>query len=190
MFKKFTLAATAIALGSAPVLGGSPEPAYIEPEVAVPVSTSPDWTGFYVGAQVGFANIDATTGNSGDGLIGGIVGGYDWDLGNWVVGAGADYDFADIGVGVTDVESIWRLRLRGGYKLGNGLAYGTAGYAHADTDNAGDDGGYFVGLGYEHLVTQSFSLGAEVLYHEFDSFGLSTADLEATTVQLRGTYRF
>ena len=190
MLKKISLAATAIALVSTPLLAGSPEPAYVEPEITAPASTSPDWSGFYAGAQLGYANIEATTGRSGDGFTGGLVGGYDWDLGNWVVGVGAEYDFMDVGVGITDVESIWRVKLRGGYKLGNGLAYGTAGYAHVDTDNAGDKGGYAVGAGYEHMISQVFSVGGEVLFHEFDGFAPNNVDLDVVTVNLRGTYRF
>ncbi|SLN48704.1 hypothetical protein PEL8287_02531 [Roseovarius litorisediminis] len=162
---------------------------------AITLMTAPafaqDWTGFYGGAQIGFANVDASPGGDDDGVIGGIVGGYDYDLGNnWVIGAGLDYDFADITIGTTDVEEIFRLKARGGYKVGNGLIYGTTGYAWADTNNAGDDNGYFIGAGYEHLVSANFSVGGEVLYHEFDNFGSTGSDLEATTVQIRGTFRF
>lgn len=194
MFKKVTLATAALALATAPAFAGSPESAPVEPVLAAPapVASTPDWTGFYAGGQIGYASVDTNVaGVDGDGLIGGIVGGYDWDLGNWVVGVGADWDFADISLGgAADLEQVWRLKTRGGYKIGNGLAYATVGYANADTDNLGDDDGYFIGAGYEHLITQSFSLGGEVLYHEFDNFNSTTTDVEATTVQLRGTFRF
>lgn len=193
MIQKLTLATAALALATAPALAGSPDPAPVEPIITAPAPVAlPDWTGFYVGGQIGYGNVDTNVaGVDGDGLIGGIVGGYDWDLGNWVVGVGADYDFADIGLGgAADLEEVWRLKTRAGYKIGNGLAYATAGYANADTDNLGDDDGYFIGAGYEHLITQNFSLGGEVLYHEFDNFNSTTVDVEATTVQLRGTFRF
>ncbi len=111
--------------------------------------------------------------------------------GAWVVGLGADYDFADISLGTTaDLEEVWRIKFRGGYKIGPGLAYGTAGYANADTDTLGDDDGYFIGAGYEQRLTPSFSLGGEVLYHEFDNFNATPTDIETTTVQVRGTFRF
>ena len=190
MIKKFSLMTAAIALTGSLAQAGSPEPASTEPAIAAPLAMSPNWAGFYIGAQAGHANIDATPGARGDGFTGGLTGGYDWDLGEWVVGVGADYDFSDIRVGRTDVESIWRLKFRGGYKLGNGLFYGTAGYAHADTDIAGDDNGYFVGAGYEHLVTQNFSLSSEVLYNDINGFGLTTSDLEIVTIQLRAAYHF
>jgi len=186
----------AAALISGPAFAGSPAPAVEEPPLtfdsAPPAPVTPDWTGFYAGGQLGWANIDSNvSGVDGDDFIGGIVAGYDFDLGNWVVGGGLDYDFADIDLGgVADLESVWRAKLRGGYKIGNGLAYGTAGFAQADTDTLGSDDGYFLGVGYEHLVTNNFALGGEVLYHEFDNYGSTTTDLEATTVQLRGTFRF
>ncbi len=197
---KFLLSATAAtALMAGTAFAGNIEPAPMEPVLApapAPVFSSPNWTGFYAGGQLGYANIDTNVnGVDGDGLIGGLVAGYDYDLGNWVIGAGLDYDWTDVTLsnplGATaDVDSIWRAKLRGGYKLGNGLLYATAGYANADISGAGDDDGYFVGGGYEHMVTQNISLGGEVLYHEFDNFNSSGTDVEATTAQVRATFRF
>lgn len=156
------------------------------------LAQSADWSGAYAGAQLGFADVDTSLpGASGDGFIAGVVGGYDWDLGTWVVGVGADYDVTDIGLGAAaDLEEVWRIKFRGGLKIGEGLAYGTAGYANADTDTLGDDDGYFIGAGYERRLAPNFSLGGEVIYHEFNNFNSSPTDVDATTVQLRGTFRF
>ncbi len=156
------------------------------------LAQSTDWTGAYAGEELGFADVDAgLIGGGGDGIIGGLVGGYDWDLGTWVLGIGADYDFANISLGTAaDLEEVWRIRVRGGYKIGQGLAYGTAGYASADTDTLGDDDGYFIGAGYEHRLAPNFSLSGEVLYHEFNDFNATTTDIDTTTVQVRGTFRF
>lgn len=188
-------AAAASALMAGTAFAGNIEPAPMEPMIApapAPVFASPNWTGFYAGGQLGYANIDTNfAGVDGDGLIGGLVMGYDYDLGNWVVGAGLDYDWVDVSLAPgVDVDSVWRAKLRAGYKLGNGLLYGTAGYANADTNTIGNEDGYFVGAGYEHLITQNFSLGGEVLYHEFDGFNPGNVDVEATTVQARATFRF
>lgn len=195
MLKSIPLALAAIGLVATPVLAGSPEP--VEPDPVIPAAApftpaSPDWTGFYGGVQLGYANIDTNSpGVDGDDFIGGLTAGYDYDFGQWVVGAGLDYDFADINLGgATTLENVWRAKLRGGYKIGNGLAYATGGYANADTSTLGSDDGYFIGAGYEHLISDSFSVGGEVLYHEFDNFNSSNIDVEATTVQLRGTFRF
>ncbi len=193
-YKSIPLAAALAFASSAAFAGNVTEPA-AEPTLApaAPVApATPNWTGFYVGGQLGYANVDTNTaGVDGDDFIGGIVAGYDYDLGNWVVGGGLDYDFADINLGgAATVENVFRAKLRGGYKIGNGLLYATAGYANADTDVLSNDDGYFVGAGYEHLLTQQFSLGGEVLYHEFDNFNSTGIDVDATTFQVRGTFRF
>jgi outer membrane immunogenic protein len=39
-------------------------------------------------------------------------------------------------------------------------------------------------------VTDTISLGGEVLYHEFDNFKDSGVDVDATTFQIRANYRF
>lgn len=244
--KYFLSAAAASGLMAGAAFAGNIEPAPQEPVIApapAPAYTSPNWTGFYAGGQLGYADASgsgtgteandfpvptllsdgafnpATLGFSanGNGMIGGITLGYDHDFGNWVAGVGADYDWTDIklGNGVTDMgegpddirygtklESIWRLKARAGYKIGDGLLYATAGYAQADTKDWGNEDGYFVGAGYEHLITENISLGAEVLYHEFNNFtrsapagyegygGVSDYDLDVTTAQVRATFRF
>ncbi len=197
MFKQGSMIAAALAVASAPAFAGSasepaPDPVVSTPAPA-PAPASPNWTGPYLGGQIGFGNVDTNVPNvDGDGAIGGLSAGYDYDFGQWVVGGGLDYDWADIslGTGAPTLENVFRAKLRGGYKVGNGLIYGTGGYANADTDTLGDEDGYFVGAGYEHMVTQNVSLGGEVLYHEFDDFNSTTTDVEATTVQLRGSFRF
>jgi opacity protein-like surface antigen len=221
--KIFATAAAASALMAGTAFAGNVEPAPMEPVIApaaAPVFTSPNWTGFYAGGQLGYGSVDADGAFSdndddddddlfefdsdGDGFIGGLTAGYDYDLGNFVVGAGVDYDFADIDVDGDDgdliigdefegatIESIFRAKLRGGYKLGNGLLYATGGYAIADTDDLGDEDGYFVGGGYEHLITDNMSLGGEVLYHQFEGFGdFGDIDADVTTAQVRATFRF
>ncbi|SDO98853.1 Opacity protein [Lutimaribacter pacificus] len=192
MRKTMTALATVAAGAAAPAFAGNmdaPAPAPVVEPMQQPVPMGIDWTGGYAGGQIGYGDVDVGTDN-GDGTIGGLVAGYDYDFGNWVLGGGLDYDFADIDAGGTTLENVARLKLRGGYKIGNGLAYASAGVARAETDTMGSDNGYFVGLGYEHMITDSFTVGGEALYHEFDDFDGSGTDIEATTVQLRGTFRF
>jgi len=212
---KYLLSATAAsALLAGTAFAGNIEPAPMEPMIApapAPVFSSPNWTGFYAGGQLGYGNVDVSGAgiddddddedslvnidNDGDGFIGGLTAGYDYDFGSAVVGAGLDYDWTDIDVSGTGVsiDNIFRAKLRGGYKLGNGLLYATGGYANADTNVLGNEDGYFVGAGYEHLVTENISIGGEVLYHEFDGFNnadIADLDAEVTTAQVRATFRF
>ena len=186
--------AAAAALTAAPAFAGSMDTAAPEPAPQPVPQMAPmtgDWTGYYLGGQLGYGDVDTDAGPEGSGFIGGLVAGYDYDFGTWVLGGGLDYDFADIDVGgAATLENVARLKIRGGYKIGNGLAYATAGVARAETDTLGNDTGYFVGLGYEHMITDQFALGGEALYHKFDDFNASGIDIDATTVQLRGTFRF
>jgi len=128
--------------------------------------------------------------HDGDGFVGGLTGGYDHDMGKWVVGAAIDYDWLDIDANGTDVESVWRAKVRSGFKAGRGLLYATGGYAKVDTDTAGDSGGYVVGGGYEHLINDQFSVGTELLYHKFDDFNDTTLNMDVTTIHVQGIFRF
>lgn len=194
MLKTLFSSAAGLALMSGAALSGTLEqPAQPAPVTYTEVAAAPtgEWTGPYVGAQIGYANVGSSAaGVEGDGVIGGIVAGYDWDLGDWVIGLGLDYDFANIDLGPATLENVLRVKARGGRKVGSGLIYGTAGYAHAYTDTLSDDGGFFVGAGYEQPVSDQFSIGAELLYHEFSDFNGSGVDVDATTFELRGLFRF
>ncbi|MHA6266314.1 outer membrane beta-barrel protein [uncultured Aliiroseovarius sp.] len=194
MLKKLSITTVASLLAGTAAFAGSMQLPAEEPTVAyaaAPAAT-PDWTGGYFGAQIGYADVGTSVaGLEGDGVIGGIVAGYDFDMGNWVVGVGIDYDWADVDIaGAAQLENVLRVKARGGYKMGNGLLYATGGYANASTDTLGDSDGYFIGAGYEHRLTSAFNIGAEVLYHDFSDFNGSGIDVDATTIQLRATYRF
>ncbi|SFI42028.1 outer membrane protein [Jannaschia pohangensis] len=172
----------------------APPPAPLEP---APVFVDPapvgyDWSGFSVGAQIGYADANATGGLEGEGAIGGLRANYDLDLGNWVVGAGIDYDTTNIDLsGAATVDNVLRVKGRAGIDGGRNLYYATAGYAQAETDLIGDGDGYFAGLGYEVFVTDQLTVGTEVLYHEFDDFdGAPGVEADATTAQVSLNWRF
>ena len=198
--QRYLLALLPVAF-AAPAFAGNIEPAPLEP---APVFTAPtvsspvyDWTGFYIGAQANYADVE-TGGDletDGDGGLLGVRAGYDFDFGPAVAGGFVQYDNGGIELDDTDVEleNVLRVGARVGYDFGPNLVYGSAGYANADTDDAGSADGYFVGLGYERFLTQSVSLGAEAIYHDFNDFdGIDGAnvDAEATTVGLNINYRF
>ena len=90
---------------------------------------------------------------------------------------------------MTSVDNIARLKLRGGYDMGPGLFYGTLGAARAYT-SVGNDTGWLVGGGYEHMLTNNVTIGGELLYHNFKNFAGTGADVDATTLQIRSTFRF
>jgi len=146
-----------------------------------------DWTGGYVGAQLGYGDVSGFA--SGDGLLGGVHAGYNYDFGAWVLGGELDYDFANIDVTGGTLDDVARAKLRAGVDLGSSLLYATAGYAHAGT-SLGNDSGYFAGIGLSYALSNTLMLSGEVLEHRFNDFGGPGADLDATTLTARISYRF
>lgn len=183
---------------AAPVMaGGYAEPVVEAPvaaPVVAPVAPDGDWTGGYVGAEVGYG--DASYGAAdGNGVTYGLRAGYDMDFGRWVLGGGLDWDKTDIdlGSGGDTLDSIGRLGLRAGYDMGRTLVYARGGVAQADADIAGvshNDTGWFAGLGAEYAVNDRWTLGGEVLSNQFDDFDNTGTDLEATTAAVTVGFRF
>lgn len=197
----FTGTALGIALSGAlvvPVLAGGYAAPVVEAPVAAPVAapvrTGGDWTGGYVGGQIGYGDASAG-GIDGNGALYGVRGGYDWDFGQWVVGAGLDWDKTDIDLGNAgdNIDSIARLKLRAGYDLGRTLIYATAGAAHAKADLGGvsrSDNGWFAGIGADYALNDRWTLGGEVLHNQFDDFDNTGTDLDATTAAVTVGFRF
>jgi outer membrane immunogenic protein len=136
---------------------------------AAPVARGYDWSGFYIGAHGGYAldKLDASdvsntvpgppvtmTSNIYSRLhtgFGGLQAGYNWQFGNWLVGAEADGSFGRFNTKSTTTDSIggvgsslsvvqgdrysldWLMTVRGraGFAYNNWLAYGTGGVAVA-----------------------------------------------------------
>lgn len=195
-YAKTTLAAlglSSIAAGAA--LAGSLQDPVVETPVAMPAPVAMDagdWTGFYTGLQLGYADADGPGALDGSDNAYGFHAGYDHDFGRFVLGGELDYDKTnlDLGGGQGEIDSVARLKVKGGYDLGNTLVYATAGMARADT-SLGDETGPFAGIGVTHKVSERYSIGAELLEHRFsDVGGVAGNDLDATTFSIRGSLRF
>lgn len=129
----------------------APAPAPAPVYAAAPVFT---WTGFYVGAQAGYAwgkdkwtvslpAVDAFTVKPA-GLLGGVHAGYNMQTGAWVLGVEGDLEYAanDDSINRTILATDFAfkskigargsLRLRAGYAMDRALLYVTAGLAGAD----------------------------------------------------------
>lgn len=150
-------AAIFVAAGSASAADlGARAPVY-----KAPVPLAYNWTGFYVGGNAGlgvgagdsaltipaFPNNERFT-RGGAGGIAGLQGGYNWQFGNWVVGAEADIQWSGVRGGDTCVLGCFggtattigtaldwfgTVRARVGYATGPVLAYYTGGFAYGDT---------------------------------------------------------
>lgn len=195
--KHLTLFATGISVMiAAPALAGGVAETAAAPVVLAPppVVSSTNWTGPSVGIQLGYGDV-STSGPAlgGDDVLYGLRAYYDHDFGDFIVGGGLQYDSADIDLGgVTTLESVTRVGVRAGVDLDRNWAYGTAGWALAETSNpvVGDSNGWFAGVGYEVFVADNVTVGAEVLYHQFEDFDLGGLEADATTAAVSVNFRF
>ncbi|SDE06383.1 outer membrane protein [Limimaricola pyoseonensis] len=200
---KFSTSSLAIALGlvAAPAFaGGLAEPVAdpvvpAAPVAVAPVVTGSDWTGGYVGAQLGYGQAETDDDPASfdeDGAIYGAQAGYNYDFGSFVLGGELDFTGTELGNDLTDIDGIARAKVRAGYDAGAFLPYLTAGYASAYTSEEidGDDqfDGYLYGAGVDYAVSENIVVGAEVLQHEFEDVG--AVDLDATTAAARVNYKF
>ena len=151
--KKIVLAA--LLLSPMPAFAADLAPAPVEP--VVPVVTPYNWTGFYVGAHIGYAwgsegdTLHAAAAVPADsfnvnGVIGGLHAGYNYQFDNtaWVVGLEGDIDLSGIsgdhrvvtGAGASRIsmDNRWQgsIRARAGYAFDRFLIYATGGVAFAD----------------------------------------------------------
>ena len=199
---KATALAAVAAFSATPALAGGLAEAFREPSVApaAAVIVAPsaaaapiaNWGGFYIGAQLGNADVLASDkAFDGSGSTKGLFAGYRADLGKIVVGLEGNYDWTDIALnsgGIT-VDKVTRLKLIGGYDLGPALLYATVASVKADS-SLGSDTGYAMGVGVDYALTNRFAVGVEMLEHHFDDFNGLGIDLDATTFNLRVSYRF
>lgn len=184
---------------TAPAFAGGPVAVADEPMIApvAQASVAPglDWTGGYVGAQLGYGDVDSSTGAlEGSGWLGGVHAGYRWDLGNWVAGTELTWDTTDIDLGTTgSLDDVMALKLTAGREIGNSLVYGALGVAQANATIAGvdqSDNGIVYGIGFDYAVNDRWTVGGEVLEHQFNDFDGLPVDLDATTVKAKVALRF
>ncbi|WP_322889211.1 MULTISPECIES: outer membrane protein [unclassified Yoonia] len=193
----------ALAAGMA-TAGGLAQP--VETVAPTPVAPAPapvmrgsDWTGFYVGGQLGYGDLTISAQPEQpdlDGLIGGVHAGYMYDLGSIVLGAEADYDLTDISANGQDLDSILRLKARVGYDAGAFLPYVTGGVVRANQSGGESDAefdGDFYGAGVAYKFSDSILIGGEVLQHKFYEGDLEATPglgVRATTATARVSFQF
>ena len=191
---------TATVMAAAPAFAGNLGEPVVQPApaiaVAMPIDLGGDWTGFYAGGQLGYADVtgSGTTADV-DGAIYGVHGGYMYDLGSVVLGGEVDYDLSSIDnvAGTADLDDIMRVKARVGYDAGAFLPYVTGGVVRANT--SGPDlevDGDFYGLGVAYKYADNIVFGGEVLQHKFYEGDAATLTdtLRATTATARVSYQF
>lgn len=180
--------------------GGSLAHAADLPMMAAPIASVPQqssWTGPYIGADLGYmfgstaftdAGVVIETGAATDGFIGGIYGGYNWQIDDsWVAGIEGDVSLASVhgngGVVVppstpNSYDLNWAANIRG--RIGflimpDTLLYGAGGVAFTDlrfTEGSSLDAGvvrtgWTIGAGIEHAFTDQIFGRVEYLYADY-----------------------
>ena len=194
--------------------------AIVMDDVVVEAPAVFNWTGGYIGGEIGylwgdgdFASIPGNADIGPDGFLGGVYVGYNYQLDNNVV-LGADADFvwtgADDSAGVVpsgtlDTELDWTgsVRARLGYAVERFLPYVAGGVAfgrlHGTAYNGagvyqGEDSdtsvGWTVGVGLEYAFTDNFIGRAEYRYTDFGTFDGTVQGFSSETDLTTNDVRF
>ncbi len=202
MLRKFSLSITAAVSLMAGAYGVSaadlarPAPAYVPPPAPIFIY---NWTGFYVGGNLGGAwasgtVTDSFTGaslsDSKSGFIGGGQVGFNYQITNWVIGAEWDIDGTSLNASQTgafvnasaNTNWVTTVAARFGVAAGNWLFYGKAGggwvnnqatitnnITGASLSASNTNSGWLAGAGIEYGFTPNWSAKLE-----YDYLGLST----------------
>jgi outer membrane immunogenic protein len=184
---------TALMAGVASSALAADLPTHKAPPAPAPYYAPPafTWTGFYIGVNGGWGfsgTQNNSFGNINGGLVGGTIG-YNYQMGQFVIGYEGDVDWADVhggnftyglpgGFGTDKLTTNWMVteRARVGYAVDRTLFFVTGGYAGIDTrgtfsDSFGNFGSQYkwqnggvVGAGVEYAFTNNISLKGEYLY--------------------------
>lgn len=182
---------------------------YPPPAVGAPIYNPVfNWTGFYVGINGGGA-WGRSTWDSADtfSVSGGLVGataGYNWQIGQAVLGVEGDVDWTNINGTTTTLcaqgcktSNSWLSTVRGrvGYAFDRFLPYLTGGVAIGDikasvpgfAGASASNAGWTLGAGVEFAFAQNWSVKGEYLYADLGSFncGLSCGASATDNVSLR-----
>lgn len=215
--KKYLLASVAaLGLVAAGAASAADLPSRKGP-VAAPVYMPPafSWTGFYVGANAGYgwgnvnANGFANVGDL-DGFVGGGQIGYNYQMGQFVLGLEADLQGADLSsgnnLGLLNVKTDYfgTVRARVGVAFDRFMPYVTGGWAYGNvktsipaigfSSDRSHTGGFAVGGGLEYAVTNNIIAGVEYLYVDLGEKNIlgggTKVGTDFSVVRARLSYKF
>lgn len=156
-------------------------PAYKAP----PPATAYNWTGFYIGGNLGYgwarasgtatvAGIASAGSENLNGAVGGAQVGYNWQTGNWVWGIESDLQVTGqratnsgtgFGLTVSETDKLpWfgTTRLRGGFAAGPWLFYGTGGIGYGQIKSEVSFSGVLTGTANSSTTRAAWVAGAGV----------------------------
>jgi outer membrane immunogenic protein len=200
-FARFALLSTAPAVFSLPALAADlpPQPAPIAPVAYVPAFS---WTGFYLGGAIGWLGTNSeytaaagvpfvvTSASGKNGVSYAVLGGYNYQMGQLVLGVEGDFGGATAGkiryTAITGdfltAHSKWGGSIRGrlGYAADRVLLYVAGGAAFVSNETSipftgisigGDDTrvGWTVGAGVDYAFANNWFAGVEYRYSQYEA---------------------
>jgi outer membrane immunogenic protein len=211
--KKLVFAAAALAVSSAAAMAADlPARPYTKAPVMA-VDPAYDWSGFYIGGHVGYLwgrtrvvddGVLTESGAPTNGVIGGVLAGYNWQTGSHVFGLEGDIGATNArGHGLINTPPTvtistpnaydlnWTSHIVGklGYAWGSWLFFVTGGLSIADLDfrqgitttipiesRGGTYTGFSVGAGIEHAFTHNLLGRLQYIYDDFGSKNYTAFD--------------
>jgi outer membrane immunogenic protein len=203
-FAGFVLVSTIAGVFSLPATAAD-LPSRAEPIAPVAYAPAFSWTGFYVGGELGWiqtnpnyttgalllgAPFAVTSGSDKNGLTYGILAGYNYQIGQLVLGVEGDFQGWTVGeiryTAITGdfltAHSKWGGSIRGrlGYAVDRALLYMSGGAAFVSNETSipltgisiGGDGtrvGWTVGAGIDYAFTNNWFAGLEYRYSQYES---------------------
>jgi outer membrane immunogenic protein len=154
-----------------------------------------DWTGFYVGALLGYTSVEADGSGAKDWEAGGTVG-FDWQVRNTALVLGARGSY--VRTGFEGVDDNWSVDGRAGIAMGTALPYVFAGYGWTRSDVMDlTVGNLQYGVGVEWRLSNALStsfvnptLAFEFMRREFDEDKINGIEAVAHTGMARLNLRF
>jgi outer membrane immunogenic protein len=175
------------------------------PYAAVPPYPTYNWIGPYIGVNLGYQWGSANGSNAHpSGIMGGVQGGYNWQIGQLVLGGETDLQLSD----ANDRFAAWKfsnpwfgtVRGRVGYAMNNVMLYATFGLAYGGGSvelggfkDSNTHVGWAGGGGMEVGLTPNWSAKAEYLFVDLSDqhyvlFG--NTGFESSIFRLGANYRF
>jgi outer membrane immunogenic protein len=173
------------------------------PAAYVPVSPAYNWSGFYIGLNTGYGfgnstwETPASSSFSVNGAMAGATLGWNYQIGQLVLGIEGDYDWQNVRgsrntggcvglagppvfAGGCDTASNWYGTFRGrlGYAMDRIMVYGTAGGAVSDIKastaalpwTSNTELGWAAGAGIEGAITDNLTAKVEYLFTDYGNF--------------------
>jgi outer membrane immunogenic protein len=224
LFMRYLIAAIAAAVS---VVALAQAASAADMPVKAPVNKAPyavpyNWSGFYVGGHVGYLwgrtrveedGVVTDDGAPTNGVIGGVLAGYNWQTGQIVLGLEGDFGWTHAdGTGavlpppppvvVLETPNTYRINWtshvhgRLGYAVNNWLPFIAGGLAIADFDfhEGGDVSvpvvgakyvGWSIGGGFDYAFTRNFIARVEYLYDDFGHKNYTGSDGDPYRVSLK-----